>query len=162
MTGMIRVLTDGEQRHRLEDAEGRLIGWIRRRTVGFRGFTSEHDAMSAAVVGWRALESVLRREYSGWPRFDPVLDELRLVHDGAHEWISDGRIPLVRLVRPPADAGPGAPLAIEFVLPSYATEGVAIAAAQAVARALQHHAQRRAAAPAFAGHPPPHLAVQPA
>jgi hypothetical protein len=159
---MIRVLADGEQRHRLEDAEGRLIGWIRRRAVGFRGFASERDAITAAVDGWRALESVLRREYAGWPRFEPAFDELRLVHDGAHEWISDGRTPLARLIRPPADGGSDGSFAIEFVLPSYASEGVAIAAAQVLARALQDHAQRRAAAPTFAGHPPPHLTAGPA
>jgi hypothetical protein len=153
---MITVLADGEQRHRLEDAEGRLVGWIRRRAVGFRGFASERHAMTAAVDGWRALGSVLRREYPGWPRFEPMLDELHLVHDGAHEWISDGRTPLARLVRPQADYGSeDATFAIEFVLPSYATEGVAIAAAQVVARALQDHAQRRAAAPALsASHRP--------
>jgi hypothetical protein len=136
---MIRVLADGEQRHRLEDAEGRLIGWIRRRAIGFRGFASERDAITAAVDGWRALESVLRREYAGWPRFAPALDELHLVHDGAHQWISDGRTPLARLVRPPADAASDQSFAIEFVLPSYASEGVAIAAAHAVARALETH-----------------------
>jgi hypothetical protein len=136
---MITVLADGEQRHRLEDAEGRLIGWIRRRAVGFRGFASERDAISAAVDGWRALESVLRREYAGWPRFEPALTKLTFVHDGAHEWISDGRTPLARLLRPPADQESDASFAIEFVLPSYASEGVAIAAAQVVARALQHH-----------------------
>jgi hypothetical protein len=136
---MIRVLADGEQRHRIEDAEGRLIGWIRRRAVGFRAFPSEGHAMTAAVAGWRALESVLRREYAGWPRFEPATDELRLVHDGAHEWISDGRTPLVRLIRPAADVGPDGSFAIEFVLPSYATEGVVIAAAQVVAGALQAH-----------------------
>src|SRR3712207_4190769 len=136
---MIRILADGEQRHRLEDAEGRLIGWIRRRAVGFRGFASELHATTAAVDGWRALESVLRREYAGWPRFEPARDELRLVHDGAHEWISDGRTPLARLIRPPADGGGETSYAIEFVLPSYASEGVAIAAAQVVAKALEHH-----------------------
>lgn len=136
---MIRVLADGEQRHRLEDADGRLLGWIRRRAVGLRGFASERDAMTAAVDGWRALETALRREYAGWPRFEPALTRLRLVHDGAHKWISDGRTPLARIVRPPADRGSDASYAIEFVLPSYASEGVAIAAAQVVARALQDH-----------------------
>jgi hypothetical protein len=151
---MVRILADGEQRHRLEDADGNHIGWIRRRAVGFRAFASESSAVAAAVVAWRALESVLRREYAGWPRFEPALDELRLVHDGAHEWISDGRTPLARLVRPPADAMSDASFAIEFVLPSYATEGVVIAAAQIMTRALQGHAERRAEAPAFAGDPP--------
>ncbi len=139
---MIRVLADGEQRHRLEDAEGRLIGWIRRRAVGFSGFASERHAVTAAAHGWRALESVLRREYAGWPRFEPALDELHLVHDGAHEWISDGRTPLARLIRPPADGGSDeTTFAIEFVLPSFATEGVAIAAAQVVAKAVNDHSR---------------------
>jgi hypothetical protein len=153
---MVRFLADGELRHRLEDADGNHIGWIRRRAVGFRGFQSERDAIDAAVDAWRALESVLRREYTGWPRFEPVLEALHLVHDGAHEWISDGRTPLARLARP-TDSGPDTSFAIEFVLPSYASEGVAIAAAQVMARALQDHTQRRAVAPAFAGQPPPQL-----
>jgi hypothetical protein len=144
---MVRFLADGEQRHRLEDADGNQIGWIRRRAVGFRGFQSEGDATAAAVDGWRALASVLRREYAGWPRFEPVLESLHLVHDGAHEWISDGRTPVARLLRPTADGPSDAPFAIEFVLPSYATEGVAIAAAQVMARALRDHAGRMSHTP---------------
>jgi hypothetical protein len=158
---MVRFLADGEQRHRLEDADGNHIGWVRRRAVGFRGFRSENDAIAAAVDAWRALESVLRREYTGWPRFEPVLEALHLVHDGAHEWISDGRTPLARLLRPTADAPLAAPFGIEFVLPSYATEGVAIAAAQVMARALRDHAQRHAAEPSFAGHPAHQSAAEP-
>ena len=159
---MVKILADGEQRHRLEDADGNRIGWIRRRAIGFGGFQSERDAMAAAVDAWRGLESVLRRAYTGWPRFKPALDALRLVHDGAHEWISDGRTPLARLIRPPADAAADASLAIEFVLPSYASEGVAIAAAQVIARELEAHVQRRAAAPVFAGNPPAYLTAEPA
>jgi hypothetical protein len=157
---MVRILADGEQRHRLEDADGNHIGWIRRRAVSFHGFASESSAVAAAVAAWHALESVLRRAYTGWPRFRPALDELRLVHDGAHEWISDGRTPLARLVRPPADTTSDASFAIEFVLPSYATEGVVIAAAQVMARALQDHAHRRSEAPAFAGDPPSHFTAE--
>jgi hypothetical protein len=159
---MLRFFADGELRHRLEDAAGRHVGWIRRHTIGFLGFASEHDAIAAAVDAWRGLESVLRRHYSGWPRFELELDELRLVHDGAHEWISDGRVPLARLIRPRADEASGGAFAIEFVLPSYATEGVAIAAAQMMARALDEHSLRRDAAPAFAGQPPAYFATEPA
>jgi hypothetical protein len=32
---MVRILADGEQRHRLEDADGNHIGWIRGRAVAF-------------------------------------------------------------------------------------------------------------------------------
>jgi hypothetical protein len=156
---MVRLVADGEQRYRLEDANGNPIGWIRRRAVGFGGFRSESDATVAAIDGWRALESVLRREYTGWPRFKPALDALHLVHDGAYTWISDGRTPVARLVRPTADAPADSPFAIEFVLPSYASEGVVIAAAQVIARVLRDHAQRRVVPPAFAGQPPPRLTV---
>jgi len=159
---MLRFFADGEQRHRLEDAEGRHIGWIRRHTIGFLGFASEDDAIAAAVDAWRSLESVLRRQYTGWPRFELALDDLRLVHDGAHEWISDGRVPLARLIRPKMESELEETFAIEFVLPSYATEGVAIAAAEVMARAIHDHLQRRQAAPAFGGQPPPYFAGEPA
>jgi hypothetical protein len=36
------------------------------------------------------------------------------VHDGAHEWVSDGRIPLARVLRPR-----GRGLDAEFVVPSW-------------------------------------------
>lgn len=136
---MISVLADGEERHRLEDVEGRSIGWIRQKAVGFRGFPTERDAMRAAVDAWGALQRVLQREYAGWPRHEPALDRLRLVHDGAYEWISDGARPLARLHRP-KPASSSDTFAIELVLPSFATEGVAVSAAQVIAHALDGHA----------------------
>ena len=136
---MVRALADGEDRHRLEDTNGRDIGWIVRRAIGFRGFASEAAAMDAATDSWRALEASLNREYAGRPKRDVKADRLRIVRDGSGEWVSDGQIPIARLQRPPDDHSPVPTFAIELQLPSYATEGVTIAAAQVVARAIQHH-----------------------
>jgi hypothetical protein len=112
------------------------------------------------VAAWQALKSVLRRQYAGWPAYEPALDQLRLVHDGAYEWISDGMSPLARVLRPPADRAVAAGLAIEFVLPSYASEGVAVAAAQLMSQRLRDHVRRApavtdAAAPTSAANPRP-------
>jgi hypothetical protein len=133
-TTMIRILADGENRHRVESEDGRHLGWIRRRVIGLRGFASESDAIQAATRAWHALEAILRREYPGWPRFEPSFDRLRLVHDGAYEWISDGKTPIARLHRPgeAKDSSYG----VEFVLPSFSSEGVAIAAALVMARGV--------------------------
>ena len=137
---MVRALADGEDRHRLEDASGRDIGWIVRRAVGFRGFATEAAAMRAAAESWRALEASLNREYGGRPKRDVRADRLRIVREGSTEWISDGELSIARLQRPPDDHHPRSPtFAIELELPSYATEGVTIAAAQVVARAIHHH-----------------------
>jgi len=131
---MIRILADGENRHRLETNDGRHVGWIHRRVVGLRGFFSESEAIGAATRAWHALEAVLCREYAGWPRFTPAFDRLRLVHDGAYEWISDGLTPIARLHRPRREREMS--FGIEFVLPSFASEGVAVAAALLMARAV--------------------------
>ena len=110
---MVRALADGEERHRLEDAEGRDIGWIVRRAIGFRGFPSEGAAMRAAFASWQALEGALNREYAGRPKRDVSPEQLRIVHDGSAEWVSDGQLPLARLQRP-NDDGPAASFAIEL------------------------------------------------
>lgn len=56
--------------------------------------------------------------------------------DGAYEWIADGAHPLARL-HPPSNAGDRGLFALEFVLPSYASEGVAISVAQVLGHALR-------------------------
>ena len=143
---MIRVISVGDDEHRLEDDAGAHLGWIRGRALGFHGMRSEAQAMAAVAAAWRPFDGALRRHYSGWPPDEVSLDGLRTVHDGAYEWVSDGRRPLARLYRPSA-AGGG--LSIEFVLPTYANEGVVISVAQVVARALVPHldaAARRAVA----------------
>lgn len=136
---MLSIHSDGDERHRLERADGAEIGWIRGRAIGFRGLAERADALPAAVAGTRALQVILRQAYPGWPQYEPALDTLRLVHDGAYEWVSDGTVPLARLVKTSADDASGPWLGLEYVLPSFASEGVAITAAQALARALEGH-----------------------
>jgi hypothetical protein len=57
---------------------------------------------------------------------------VRVVRDGADEWIVDGRVRVARLLRLDSGLGRQQELAIEFVLPRYATDAVAINAAQIV------------------------------
>ena len=132
---MLRVLSDGDDRYRLENDDDVQIGWINGRAIGFRGFATEAEAKDGAIAAWRALDLVLRRQYPGWPSYAPVIDELKLVHDGAYEWFADGTSPIARLVRPQRRAY-DLTFGIELVLPSYASEGVAITAAHAVGAAL--------------------------
>lgn len=135
---MISVHADGEDRHRLEDGGGQDIGWIRGRVIGFRGMRSEGQAVDAVRHVWPVFEAALRRSYFGLARLDVGEERLRLVHDGAYEWVASGQQPLARLYRPRSDRRHDS-FAIELVLPSYANEGVAIAVAQVVGNALQAH-----------------------
>jgi hypothetical protein len=132
---MLKILSDGDNKHRVEDSAGRQIGWINGRAIGFRGFATEEDARNAAIAAWRAFDRTLRQEYIGWPRYEPNLDGLRRMHDGAYEWFYDGTSPIARLLRSHPRAHDRS-LGIELVLPSYASDGVAIATAHAVAMAI--------------------------
>ena len=142
MYGKLSVLADGEEAHRLEGADGTAVGWVRGRRIGFRGFADERHAMAAAVAAWRALDAVLRRQFAGWPRHEPALDRPGIVHDGVHEWITGGDSPLARLHRVGDAVGPGGAFAIELELPSFASEGVAIAAALFIGDAIEKHVDR--------------------
>ncbi len=139
---MITILADGDYGHRLEDADGRNVGSIRNRTIRLGGLASEEEAMAATVDVWRVLDASLARQFPGWPRHQLATDRIRLVHDGAYEWISDGK-PLARLVRPRGDETIDTPFAIEFVLPSYSSDGVLISSAQLMAKALEDFVRRR-------------------
>jgi hypothetical protein len=132
---MLKILGDGDNKHRLEDGAGVNVGWINGRAIGFRGFVTEDAARDAAIAAWRALDASLRRQYSGWPSHQPDFDRLRVVHDGAYEWFYDGTTAIARLLRPQRRAYDSS-YGIELVLPSYASEGVAITAAQSVAKAV--------------------------
>jgi hypothetical protein len=134
---MFKVFIDGnDDRLRLENPAGRKIGWIRDRTFSFGGLANEKTALRAAVDAWRSLEKTLQRGYPGRaPR--PVNEsKVRLVHDGAYEWIADGFRPIARLLRPRTERNSEDSFALEFLAPSYATHHVTIAAAQAVWEAL--------------------------
>lgn len=134
---MLRVMEMGEGIHRIEGPDGTVVGWIRGRTVAFRGFSDVDAALDAASPASAALEKVLRRQYPGWPHYEVAREKLRLVHDGAYEWVSDGSAPIARLIRP-VD-GKRDDYGLEFALPSYASEGVAIAAAHGLYNALAGH-----------------------
>ena len=140
---MFSVLSDGPRRYRLEDGAGANAGWIRGRAIGFRGLRNEAEAIVAASAGWRTLQSVLRHEYAAWPRQEVAWERVRFVNDGAHEWVSDGRIPLARLRRPShgaldsrdeasAAAGSTRQFAVEFVVPSWLDEEAVIPLAHAL------------------------------
>jgi hypothetical protein len=142
---MLRFLAEGDRRHRLERGDGTPVGHISGQTIRIIGLTSEDEACDAAAPVRRAFDAALAQQYPGWRR-DGSSDARRLVHDGAYEWISDGNSPIARLIRPRADRSTDESFAIEFVLPSYANEGVAIAAADTMVRALDEFRSARAAA----------------
>lgn len=130
---MFSVLSDGPGRYRLEDGTGADTGWIRGKSIGFRGLRNEAEAIVAASAGWRTLQSILHREHAAGSRQDVDWERLRFVNDGAYEWVSDGRIPLARLYRTRhaaahghADvfgaAGSPRQLAVEFVVPSWMSD----------------------------------------
>ncbi|HEX7981653.1 MAG TPA: hypothetical protein VF461_23795 [Gemmatimonadaceae bacterium] len=135
---MMRVFGEGDDLYRLEDGAGAHIGTIRGRTISFRGFSTEARARDAAVAAWCAMNDALRREYPSWPHHELVLERLGTTHDGAYEWFYDGTKAIARLIRP----RPGArdlTYGIELLLPSYSSEGVAIMASHAMARAVAAH-----------------------
>ena len=74
------------------------------------------------------------------------------MHDGAYEWFYDGTAPVARLLRPQRRAYDYS-FGIELVLPSFASEGVAIAAAHSLARAIEPYrdASPAATSPPVAG-----------
>ena len=143
---MLKILDQGDDKHDVEDSSGTKIGWISGRSVGFRGFVTETDARQGAVAAWRALDLVLRQHCAGGPRHEPALDRLRTVQDGAYEWFSDGTAPIARLLRPRRRAYDGS-FGVELVLPSSATEGVAIAAARSMASATAPYREEFASSP---------------
>lgn len=123
--------------------DGRSFAWIRGATIRVGGFDTEPEAIDAALHGgdlldaWRipnAADDAARA-----PATAPVV---RLVHDGAYQWIVRGRRPLARLLRPSgprardgnAPAHDGARYALEFVIPV----DVPATARVSIARRLLH------------------------
>jgi hypothetical protein len=143
---MLKVLNDGNDKHRLEDGAGKSIGWINGRSIGFRGFATESDARDAAIVARRTLDAALRQEYPTWPCHDAALEETHSIHDGPDEWLYAGTRAIARLLRPQRRAYDYS-FGIELVLPSYASEGVAITAAHSLARAVAPYRDELAAQP---------------
>ena len=132
---MFNIIGDGERKYRIMLGDEVAVGWLTDRAVGFRGMKTETVAHEAAIAAWQAMDAVLTNHYAGWPRREPRFDQMRLAHDGAFEWFHEGTTPIARLLRPHRRAF-NATFGIELVLPSFATEGVGVAVAQSVARAI--------------------------
>ena len=129
------LISLGDRKHRLETASSRVLGWIHGHAVGLSGLRDETEALTWAPSLRLALDDALARQYP--ERYQPVRDfsNLRLVHDGAYEWIAAGDVPLARVHRPSSERGDHR-FALEFVLPSYASEAVTITAATMLAMML--------------------------
>jgi len=139
---MFKVFIDGnDDRLRLENQIGEKIGWIHGHTIGFSGINSEEDALGVAVDAAQALERTLQSVYTGDTTSQPWPDSrIALMHDGAYEWIVAGFRPLARLLRPRADRNAEDSFALEFLVPSYATQHVTIAVANAIWDVLSSYA----------------------
>lgn len=125
----------GDRKHRLETPSGRRLGWIHGHVVGLSGLRDHREALAWAPALRHALDDTLARHYPD--RYHPVSEfaDLRLVHDGAYEWIAAGDVPIARVSRP-SSARTERSLALEFVLPSYASERVTITSAEVLATIL--------------------------
>lgn len=143
---MVRILAEGDNRHRLENSNGTLLGLINGRAIRFIGFASEQESVSSALTLWRVMDDAFAREFVGWKRHEIRRDNIMLVHDGAYHWVSDGLKPIARLLRGAARGRAGA-FAIEFVCPSFAKEGTVITVAQVMARTYDALLMSRAGAP---------------
>ena len=131
---MFKVFIDGnDDRLRLQNEIGEKIGWIHGHTIGFGGINSEEDALAVAVNASQALQKTLLRAYTGDTTLEPWPNsKIAVIHDGAYEWIVAGRRPLARLLRPQTERNAEDTFALEFLVPSYATQHVTIAVANAI------------------------------
>lgn len=118
----------GDRKYRLETLSGRMLGWIHGHAVGLLGLRDDQEALTWAPSLRRAVDDALMRHYPD--RYRPVTDfaKLHLVHDGAYEWIAAGHVPIARVYRSESGRADGR-VALEFVLPSYASEQAVIAGA---------------------------------
>jgi hypothetical protein len=160
---MLQIMPQGDDAFRLVERGGRVVGWLRGATIRIGAFGSEREAVEAAVHGDRVLDAYLRGGARRTATPDPsrgddapwdvtpshpgeavtppgVPPGLRMVHDGAYEWVVVGRRPVARLIRPstawsvggepgtppagdtrsrvPGPAGPERTFALEFVVPT--------------------------------------------
>jgi hypothetical protein len=112
-----------------------MLGWIRGHAVGVFGLRDVDEALTCAPALRQALDDMLEFQYPDRYRRVRNFVDLRLVHDGAYEWIAAGNVPIARVHRPSAQNSNGS-FAVEFLLPSYASERVTTAAAAILVDAL--------------------------
>lgn len=137
---MFKVFMDGNDgKLRLENERGQRVGWIWGQAIGFSGLPTANAARLAAVRAWPALETTLLRDYPGRVGRPINKSNVRVVYDGAYEWVADGNRPLARLLPPNTHRNSEDSFALEFLVPSYATHHVTIAAAHAMWEALAEH-----------------------
>ena len=135
---MLSIFDTGDSSFRLANQRDEDVGWIRASAIGFDGFATEPEALAAAVAGSEALAGYIER-LTGSTRESRPDGRVRLVHDGAYEWVTRGVEPLARLYRPERDHPEHRrrrTFGVEFVLPSYVKPGAAISAAQVVYKAI--------------------------
>jgi len=136
---MLRIITDGEDEHRIESADGTPVGWIRGRVVGFSGFADEAQAVRAATAAWWSLDGSLRRQFPGRAQQAPVSERVHVLDEDTCAWVADGDRRLARLYRRGhGDGAGGGPVTIEFDLPSYASAGIVIAAAHLLGAVIEN------------------------
>jgi hypothetical protein len=136
---MLSIFDTGDASFRLANQRDEDVGWIRASAIGFDGFDSEPEALEAAVAGSEALAGYIERLTGTGPRLDRPRGRVRLVHDGAYEWVTRGVEPLARLYRPERDHPEHRrrrTFGVEFVLPSYVKPGAAVSASQVVYHAI--------------------------
>src|SRR5690606_34780237 len=106
-TVMLTVFDTGESSFRLANRHDEDVGWIRGNAVGFSGLPDESAAMKAALAGADTLAAYLER--TGGPGSAPERSRgrVKIVQDGAVEWVNRGPQSLARLLRP-TDDRPGA------------------------------------------------------
>jgi hypothetical protein len=136
---MLSIFSTGDDSFRLANQRDEDVGWVRGNALGFDGFGTERDAMAAALAGSEALTGYVQRLMGSIGDRERPAGRLRLVHDGAYEWVSRGAVPLARLYRPERDLPQRdrrRSFGVEFVLPSYVQPGAVISASQVVYQAI--------------------------
>ena len=170
---MLHIASQGDGVYALLERDGRVVGSVRGASIRLGAFAGEAEAVRAALHGDDVIGAYVRGNLARSPAGEHtrVLDMLaargapaapdagsrtapagerpdgvRLVHDGAHEWIVLGRRPVARIVRPRAHgAEPRARFALEFVVPDVVPEAMRLTLARVLHRALGDPSERRAA-----------------
>ncbi|HEU4565993.1 MAG TPA: hypothetical protein VFS05_15140 [Gemmatimonadaceae bacterium] len=132
----LHVFDFGDGAYRLH-ADGREVGWVAGRAVGFRGFESVRAAVGAATTAYDVLGAWLARLRRAElaPRRRRVL---RVRGDGKLTWLTLGGVPVGRIVQMDGDdAGDARDFAFELLMPPALGPVLALRAAQVAHAALE-------------------------